>query len=148
MQISMVSSREMLEKSESISKLLMKLLEPWSTISVSKLSKPLTVYLFVVNDSKIYASLYLDFCKGDKIGLKGWQPSTYFLCTLQEQYIILSIIKESYIIPESYIINSSQWFQVSSCFFGHAVRVNKLFIDFIREIIIFYSCFLKSALMI
>ena len=75
MQISMVSSREMLEKSESISKLLMKLLEPWSTISVSKLSKPLTVYLFVVNDSKIYASLYLDFCKGDKI----WKADSHQL---------------------------------------------------------------------
>ena len=52
-QISMVSSRGMLIKSESISKLPIKSLESCSTISVVKLNESLTVYLLVVNGSKM-----------------------------------------------------------------------------------------------
>ena len=62
-QILIVYSMKMLIKSESISKLPMKLLESCSTISVTKLSKSLTVYLLVVNgskkDTKIFASFYV-----------------------------------------------------------------------------------------
>ena len=75
LQISMVSSRGMLVKSESISKITLKSLESCLTISVVKLNRSLTVYLLVVNDSKIgfknFGSLYVGFCKADKIGLKG-----------------------------------------------------------------------------
>ena len=78
----MVTSSGMLVKSESISKLLMMLLESCSTISVAKLNDCLTVYLLVVNGSKIgtkyFASLYVDVCKADKIGLKGGQPLAHF----------------------------------------------------------------------
>ena len=48
----------------------------------------LTVYLLVNKGSKTgtkhFASLSVGVCKADKIGLKGGQPSTHFLCTLQE----------------------------------------------------------------
>ena len=95
-QISMVSSRGMLVKSESISKLPMKLLESCSTISVANLNESLTVYLLVVNGSKIgtkyLASLYVGVCKADKIGLKGGQPSTHFSCILQDPYIIPGLV--------------------------------------------------------
>ena len=95
-QISMISSRGMLVKGESISKLPMKLLESCSIISVTKLNESLTVYLLLVYGSKIgtkyFASLYIGVCKTDKIRLKGGQPSTYFLCTLQEPYIIRGLI--------------------------------------------------------
>ena len=95
-QISIVSSKVMLVKSESISKLPMKLLESCSTISLVKLSESLTVYLLSVSGSKIgtkyFASLYVGVCKAGKIRLKGGQPSTYFLCTLQEPYIIPGLI--------------------------------------------------------
>ena len=66
-QTSIVSSTEMLIKSESMSKLPMKLLEPCSTISVTELNKSLTVYLLVANGSKIgtkiFASLYVGALK-------------------------------------------------------------------------------------
>ena len=66
-QTSIVSSTEMLIKSESMSKLPMKLLEPCSTISVTKLNKSLNVYLLVVNgskkDTKIFGSLYVGALK-------------------------------------------------------------------------------------
>ena len=52
-QISMVSSKGMLVKSESISKFSMKLLESSSTISVAKLNKYLTVYMLLVDGSKL-----------------------------------------------------------------------------------------------
>ena len=69
-------------KNESISTLSMKLLESCSTVSVATLNESLTVYLLVVNGSKIgpkyFASLYVGVCKADKIGLKGGQPSTRF----------------------------------------------------------------------
>ena len=104
------------------------------------------MYLLVVNDSiidtKNIASSYVGVCKGDKTGLTGRQPSTHFLCTLQG--------------TKHYFRPSFDWFQIFSCFFGYAVRVNKLFINFtdalllgynkIQEIIIFYSSFLKSVL--
>ena len=74
-QISIVSSKVMLVKSESISKLPMKLLESCSTISLVKLSESLTVYLLSVSGSKIgtkyFTSLYVGVCKADKIGLNG-----------------------------------------------------------------------------
>ena len=82
-------------KSESISKLPMKL-ESCPTISVAKLNETLTVYLLLVNGSKIstkyFASLYVGVCKSDKIGMKGGQPLTHFLCTLQEPYIIPGLV--------------------------------------------------------
>ena len=152
-QISMVSSRRMLVKRESISKLPITLLESCSTISVAKLNESFTVYLLVVNGSKIgtkfFANLYVSVCKADKIGLKGGQPSTYFLCTLQEPHIIPGLTTH-------YSRSSCHWFHLSSCFFDHAVRVKKLFINFInaffltgnkiQEIVIFYSSFLKFFL--
>ena len=62
-QISMVSSKGMLVKSESISKFSMKLLESCSTISVAKLNEYLTVYMLLVDGSKLgtkyFASLYV-----------------------------------------------------------------------------------------
>ena len=68
-QILMVSSLGMLVKSESTSKLHMKLLEFCSTISVAKLNESLTVYLLLVNGSKIdtkyFASFYVDVCKAN-----------------------------------------------------------------------------------
>ena len=95
-QISMAFSRGMLVKSESISKLLMKLLESCSTISVVKLNESLTMHLFLVNGSKIgtkyFSSLYVTVYKVDKLGLKGGQPSTHFLYTLQEPYITSGLV--------------------------------------------------------
>ena len=92
----MVSSRGLLAKTESISKLPMKLLESCSTVSEAKLNESLTVYLLLVYGSKIgtkyFASLYVGVCKAGKIRLKGGQPSTYFLCTLQEPYIIPGLV--------------------------------------------------------
>ena len=77
-----VSSRGLLVKSESISKFPMKLLESCSTISLAKLNKSLTLYLVVVNGSKVdtkyFVSLHAGVCKADKIGSKGGQPSTHF----------------------------------------------------------------------
>ena len=68
-QILMVSSLGMLVKSESTSKLHMKLLEFCSTISVAKLNESLTVYLLLVNGSKIetkyFASFYVEVCKAN-----------------------------------------------------------------------------------
>ena len=138
----MVSSKGMLVKKESISKLPMKLLESCSTISLAKLNESLTVYLLVVNGSKIgnkyFESLYVGVYKADKIGLKGGQPSTQFTRTIY------------------YSRSSSHWFQMSSCFFRHAVRVKKLYINFfneffltgnkIQEIVIFYIRFVKFIL--
>ena len=96
----MVSSREMLVKSEPISKLPMKLLESCSTILAAKLNESLTVYLILANgsktDTKDFASLYVGVCKADKIGLKGRQPSTHFLCTLQETYIIPGLVPNGF----------------------------------------------------
>ena len=46
------------------------------------------VFFLLVNGSKIstkyFASLHVGARKADKIDLKGGQPSTPFLCTLQE----------------------------------------------------------------
>ena len=96
----MVSSRGLLEKSESMSKLPMKLLKSYSTVSVAKLNESLIVFLLVVNSSKIgtkyFASLYVGVCKADKIGLKSGQPSTHFLCTSQEPYIIPGLVATSF----------------------------------------------------
>ena len=56
-------------------KLPKKLLESWSTFSMAKLGESLTVYLLVVNGSKLdtknFAGLYVGVCKADKIALKG-----------------------------------------------------------------------------
>ena len=102
-QISMISSSEMLGKSESISKLPIKLLESCSTISLAKLNKFLTLYLLVVNDSKrgttYLASLDVGVCKANKIDLKGGQPSSHFLCTLQEPYIIPGLVPTGFRCP-------------------------------------------------
>ena len=116
----MFSSWKMFLKSESISKLPMKLLGFCYTPSVAKLNESLTVYLLVVTGSKLgtkyFASLYVGVCKAEKIGLKGGQRSTNFLCTLQKPYIIPGLVPT--------------WFQISLCFFGGAVKVNKVFINF------------------
>ena len=93
-QISMVSSKGMFIKSESISKLPMKLLESCSTISAAKLKESLTVYLLLVNGSKIgtkyFASLYVAVCKADEIGLKSGHPSTHFY-TLYKNHTLFQI---------------------------------------------------------
>ena len=96
----MVSSRGMLLKSESISKLPMKLLKSCSTILAAKLNESLTVYLLLVDgsktDTKDFASLYAGVCKADKIGLKGRHPLTHFVCTLQEPYIIPGLVPNGF----------------------------------------------------
>ena len=78
----------------------MKLLEPCSTISVARLNESLTVYLLLVNGSKIgtkyFASFYVGVCKADKIDLKSGQTPTQFLCTLQEPYIIPVLVLTSF----------------------------------------------------
>ena len=110
---------------------------------MAKLNKSLTVYLLVVSGAKIstkyFLSLYVGVYKADKIGLKGGQPSTYFLWRLQYPYIISDLVPTGF-----------RCLRV----FGHAVRVNKLFINFInvlfltgnkmQEIIIFFWNFLSS----
>ena len=140
----MVSSKGMLVKGGSMSNLPMKLLEPCSTVSETKLNEPLTVYLLVVKiDTKNFASLYADVCKAEKIGLEGGKPPTHFLCTLQAGTMHYSRF-------------SSYWLRMSLCFFGQALRVKNLFINFtdalfltsnkIQELVTFYSHFLKFAL--
>ena len=95
-QISMVSSRLMSAKNQTISKLPMMLQESCSTISVEKLNESLAVYLLVVNGSKIctknFSSLYASVYKEDKVGLKSVQPSKRFLCILQEPYRIPGLV--------------------------------------------------------
>ena len=90
----MVSSKRKFVKSESISKLPMKLLESCSTISVAKLKESLTVYLLLVNSSKIgtkyFASFYVAVCKADETGLKIGQPSTHFY-TLYKNHALFQI---------------------------------------------------------
>ena len=70
-QISMVSSSGISVKSESISKLSLKLLESCSATSVAKLNESLTAYLLLVNGSKIgtkfFARLHVRVSKVDKI---------------------------------------------------------------------------------
>ena len=126
-------------------KLPKKLLRSWSTFSMAKLGESLTVYLLVVNGSKLdtknFAGLYVGICKADKIALKGGQPSADFLCTLQEPCIFSGLFPSNFrclpVFPEMF-------------------RVNKLFINLIctffltgnkiPEMIIFYTRFLKFAL--
>ena len=136
----------MLVESESMSNLPMKLLESCSTILVANLNSTLTVYLVVDNGSKIgnknFASVHVCACKADKIGMKGGKTSTHFLCTLKETYIIPGIVPTGF-----------RRLCVST---GILFRINKLFISFmdafsfagneIQEIVMFYSHFLKFAL--
>ena len=145
-QILIVSSRGILVKIESISKLPMKLLESCSTVPVAKLNESLTVYLLVVSGSKIgninFASLNAGVCQADKISLKCGNPSTH---------IFMHFTRAIH-----YTRSSSHWFQMSLCFLGYDVRVNELFINFIdaffltdnkiQKIVIFYNSFLKFAL--
>ena len=74
----------------------MKLLESWSTVYTSNSSESLTVYLLVANGSKSYnnicVSMYVDVCKVAQIYLKRWKPSTQFLHTLKELYILLGLV--------------------------------------------------------
>ena len=149
MQISMVYSRWVLVKSEFMSKLTMKLPESWWTITVTKINKSLTVYLLVVNHSEIgpknFGNLYVGVCKVGKFSLKGRHPSTHSACTLQEPYVIPSLVSTSF-----------KFLRVSSDM--HAVRVRKLFTNFfnkliltdnaIWEIINIYSRFPKTAFII
>ena len=78
------ASRQMLVKSESVSEVCMKF-QSGSAISMAKLSKALTKYLLVVNDSKIgtknFTDLYVCVCKADKIGQKDGQSPIHFLCS-------------------------------------------------------------------
>ena len=145
-QISMVSSRRMLVKSESISKFPMKLLESCSTISAAKLNESLTVYLLLVNDSKIgtkyFASLYVGVSKVDKYGMKGGQPSTHLLYILQEPYIILGLVPTGFRcqrVSSDMLLESTSFSNFISAFF---LTGNK-----IQEIVVFYSSFdhLKSS---
>ena len=106
----------------------------------------LTVYLLVINDSKVgtryFESLYVGACKADKIGLNGGELSTHFFLHFTRTI--------------HYCRSSSHWFQIASCFYRHTDRVNKLFINFInaffltankvQEIVIVYSSFLKFVL--
>ena len=108
----------------------MKLLESCSIISVA-------VYLLVTNgfefNAKYFTSLYVGVRKAYKFGLKGGKPSTQFLYILH------------------YSRSSSHWFQMSLCFYKHAVKVNRFFIltaNKIQESFIFHSRFLKFALII
>ena len=118
LQFSIVSSMGTLVKSESMSKLPIKLLESWSTISVTKLNKYLTLYLLVVDSFKIgckyFASFYVGVCKTNKIVLKSGQPLTHFMHFTKTIH---------------YTRSSFYWFQISSCFFGHALRVFKKFLS-------------------
>ena len=79
-----------------MSKLPMKLLESCSAVSVAKLSESLTVYLLVVNGSRLdtinFVNLYVGVCKADKIGQKGGHPSKHFLCPFQEPDIIPGLV--------------------------------------------------------
>ena len=137
MQISMVSTRGMLLKSESISKLPIKLQETCSKISVAKL-----------NGSKIgtkyFASLYVGVCKANKIGLKGGQPFTHFLCTLQEPYIVPGLVPTGF-----------RCLRVSSDILLKSTRFLKIFINVffltgnkIQKNLAFNSSFLKFTLII
>ena len=104
-QLLMASSRGMLVKSESISKLPMKLLESCSTISVAKLNESLTAYFLLVDGSKLgklgtkyFAGLYVGACKADKIDLKGVQTSTHFYAFYIHyviHYVNMSFTKET-----------------------------------------------------
>ena len=81
-QISMLSSRGTLVKSELMSKIPMKLLESCSTISVANLNKSLIVYLLAVDSSKIRTKNFKSFNVGaskvDRIVLKDGQSSSQF----------------------------------------------------------------------
>ena len=117
---------------------------------LGKLNDSLSIHLLVVNDSQIstknLAILYIDVFKADKTYLKHKQPSTqpFFM------YFTRTILHSRY---------SSYWFQISLGFFGHAVRVNKPFSNFIQaffltdtkiqeeHLLIFYF-FLKFALLL
>ena len=118
-QILMVSSLGMLVKSESTSKLLMKLLEFCWTFSVAMFNESLTVYLLLVNGSKIdtkyFASFYLGVCKAN------WS----------EKWTAIDKFFMHFTRTIHYSRPSYHWFQMSSCFFRHAVRVNKLFKNFV-----------------
>ena len=93
---SIISSRAMLVKIGLIYKLLMKLPESSSTISVAKLRQSLIVCLLLVNGSKMgtkyIASLHAGVCKADKFGLEGRQPLKHFACTLQKPYNIPDLV--------------------------------------------------------
>ena len=69
----------MLVKSESISRLTMKVMESWLIISVAKLKESFTLYPLVVNDSKIvtenFACLSVGLSKSEKI----WPEIRHFV---------------------------------------------------------------------
>ena len=103
-------------KGESITKLPRKLLESCSPTLVAKLKDSLTGYLLVVSGSKIgtkhFTRLHVGFVKQIKLVRK----------TDNHQHIFYT--------PYNYSRPSSCWCQMFSCFFRHAVRVNKLFINY------------------
>ena len=103
--ISMVSSRGMLVKCESMPTLPMKLLESCTTISMSELNESLTVYLLVINGFKIgtknFASLYEGVCEADIIVPKDGQPSIA-LC-FHSQLILLRELFQKNSYPENFI---------------------------------------------
>ena len=86
MQIPMISSGGMSVKCECLS-------YPWIVIGIllnnfsGKFKQIFGVDFLVVHgfkiDTKNFGSSYVSVCKADKIVLKGRQPQTHFLCTLQ-----------------------------------------------------------------
>ena len=82
----------MLVNRESTSKLPIKRLCCWSTISLAKWKESLTVDSFFVKGFKIstknFTSLKVGVFKAAKIGRNGGQFSTLALCTLNELYMM------------------------------------------------------------
>ena len=92
----MVSSRGILVNNESTSRLPMKSLLSWCTISSAKAKESFTVNsLKVIEESlrtKNLASLQLEVPIAETIGLNGGQISVMALCTLQIPYKIPGLL--------------------------------------------------------
>ena len=86
------------------------------------------MYLLLVNGSKLgikyFASLYLGACREDKIGLKGGQPLTRFLCTLQEIYIIPGLVFTGFrclLVSSDMLLESTSFLKILSMSFSRLV---------------------------
>ena len=105
MQKLIVSSRVLLVKRESTSKLPLVNERFCSQISFTKWSESFTVYLFLLNVFNVgfnliywtLAWLYVRVCKADRIGLNGGQSSTSCFYTLKSPYIVPSIVPTGFI---------------------------------------------------
>ena len=95
-QLTKVSSRRMLVKSESTSKLPIVNVGSCSLIFSENWKESLTMYLFIVKGfnigTKNLQRLYVGIYKPNKIGWNGGQLSTCCLCTLQFPYIIPGLV--------------------------------------------------------